>query len=220
MDYSDTTVIIPVKDEPAAGRVASDVLAKLPKASVLVVYKGDRNAIGIKFKDKRMRVVKQTAPGGKGAGVAQALKLVGTPIVCLIDGDATYSVEDLKKVIKMVRGGADLALGDRFAHLDRKSMPFFIEFGNKAITAVANLLYGMSIRDSQTGLRAMRMRSLRKLDLRERGFGIESEINIKMKKAGFRIAETPISYGVRVGASKQMKLVDGIKLLLIDFKFL
>ncbi|MDE1874332.1 MAG: glycosyltransferase [Candidatus Micrarchaeota archaeon] len=220
MDYSDTTVMIPVKDEPAAGKVAKGVLAKLPGAMVLVVYKGDRKTLGLDFGNARMRVVEQKASGGKGAGVREAFGLVHTRIVCLIDGDATYAVDDLKKVIGMVRKGADMALGDRFAHLDREAMPFFIEAGNKIITLAANALYGMSLSDSQTGLRAIRVSSLRRLSLREDGFGIESELNIKARKAGMRIEETPIGYGVRVGESKQMKLVDGIKLLLIDFKFL
>ena len=219
MDYSDTTVMIPVKNEPAAGRVARDVLKKLHGCKVLVVYKGDRKILNINFKDRNMKIIEQH-DSGKGKGVVKGLKLIDTDIVCLIDGDATYSVDDLKKVIGMVRGGADMAIGNRFANLDRRAMPLFIELGNKIITGTANILYGMKLKDSQTGLRAIRKAALAKLELREPGFGIESELNIKFRKAGFKVAETPIRYSVRVGESKQMKLVDGIKLLLLDFKFL
>jgi hypothetical protein len=219
MDYSDTTVMIPVKNEPAAGQVTREVLRKLPGSKVLVVYKGDRKILNINFKDRRMRMVEQH-DSGKGRGVRHALKFVDTEILCLIDGDATYSVDDLKKVIKLVREGADMAIGDRLSRLDRRSMPRFIEFGNKVITVMANLLYGMSLEDSQTGLRAIRKNAISRLELSEPGFGIESELNIRSRKAGFKIAETPIKYSVRVGESKQMKLIDGIKLLLLDFKFL
>ncbi len=219
MDYSDTTILIPVKDEPAAGQVAREVLSKLAGAKVMVVYKGERGAMNLNFTDPNMSTVEQT-DSGKGTAVRRAIGQIGTPIFCLIDGDATYSVDDLPKVIGMVRDGADMALGNRFAHLDRKAMPFFIELGNRIITMVANLLYGMHLHDSQTGLRAIRKGSIERLELRESGFGIESELNIRARKAGLRIEETPISYAVRVGASKQMKLVDGIKLLLLDFKFL
>jgi len=219
MDYSDTTVLIPVRDEPAAGRVARDTLSRLKKAKVLVIYKGDKSRLNINFSDSRMRVVEQKG-SGKGAAVRQAMKLIKTPILCIIDGDATYGVDDLKRVVGIVRSGADMALGNRFARLDRKAMPFFIEFGNKVITKTANLLYGMRIHDSQTGLRAVLKSAVDKLDLRENGFGIESEMNIKARKAGMRIEETPIGYGERVGSSKQMKLLDGIKLLLLNFKFL
>jgi hypothetical protein len=78
----------------------------------------------------------------------------------------------------------------------------------------------MSLKDSQTGLRAIRKNAIMKLDLQEPEFGIESEINIKSRKAGFKMAEAPIHYHARVGESQHMKLSGGIKLLLIDFKFL
>jgi hypothetical protein len=120
----------------------------------------------------------------------------------------------------MVRKGYDMALGDRFRKLDRRSMPLFIEFGNKVITVVANILYGMWLGDSQTGIRALETSVFQSLDLREKGFGIESEMNIKMRKAGYRIGEAPARYYVRVGESKQMKSIDGLRLLGIDFKFL
>jgi glycosyltransferase involved in cell wall biosynthesis len=219
MDYSDTTVMIPVKNEPAAGRIALETLKKLNGCKVLVVYKGDRKILGINFRDRRMKIVEQH-DSGKGLGVRHALKFVDTKILCLIDGDATYSVDDLKKVIRMVRDGADMAIGNRLKNLDRKTMPFFIELGNKVITGTANLLYGMSINDSQTGLRAIRRSALKKIILTEPGFGIESELNIKFRKAGFKIEETPIRYSERVGASKHMKLTNGMRLFLLDFKFL
>jgi hypothetical protein len=219
MDYSDTTVMIPVKNEPAAGKVAKEVLGKLKGCKVLVVYKGDRKALNINFKHRDMRMVEQH-DSGKGRGVRSALKLIDTDILCLIDGDATYSPDDLKKTISMVRNGADMAIGNRFGKLERKAMPLFIEVGNKVITVTANVLYGMSLKDSQTGLRAMRTKEVKKMVLNEPGFGIESELNIRFRKAGLKIDETPIKYFVRVGESKQMKLIDGIKLLLLDFKFL
>jgi hypothetical protein len=140
--------------------------------------------------------------------------------MCFIDGDATYDADDLKKVVERVRHGADLALGNRLKTLNRKAMPAFVEFGNKVITDTANLLYRMHVQDSQTGLRAIKKKVFDALMLKEQYFGMESEMTIKARKMGFRIEEVPIRYYMRVGSSKQMKLVDGIKLLLLDFKFL
>ena len=219
MDYSDTTVIIPVKDEPAVGKVTKEVLSALNNCKVLVIYKGGRDSLNIKFKDKRLSIMQQKG-SGKGVAVVQAVKTVGTDIICFIDGDATYDARDLKKAIKLVREGADMAIGNRLKDMDRKAMPFYIEFGNRIITETANLLYNMHIYDSQTGLRAMRRHVFNSLNLKEEYFGIETEMNVRCKKAGYQIAEAPIKYYERIGSSKQMKLLDGIKLLLLDFKFL
>jgi hypothetical protein len=213
--------MIPVKDEPAVAAVTKSVLRNLPGCKVAIVYKGyGKEGLKLGFSDKRLTIIKQNG-SGKGVGVVQAAKHIHTEIMCLIDGDATYEVNDLKKVIALVRDGADMALGNRLYKIDPESMPGHIQFGNKVITIIADILYGMNIKDSQTGLRAVRKSAFDTLVLRERYFGIESEMNIKGRKRGFRIAETPIKYYKRVGeVQHQMKLIDGVNLALLNFKWL
>ena len=206
-------------NEPAAGRVAKDVLRKLDDCKAIVIYKGDRKCLNIDFSDKNLRIMGQRG-SGKGVACVQAVKAATTDIICFIDGDATYDVDDLKKLVALVREGADMAIGNRFESMDREAMPSYIELGNRIITGVANLLYNMHMSDSQTGLRAMRRHVFNSLNLKERFFGIESEMDIKSRKAGYKVEEAPIRYYKRVGSSKQVKLLDGMKLLLLDFKFL
>jgi hypothetical protein len=220
LDFSDTTVVIPALEEPALWDVVSRTRKALPGAEILVLWKGYNNKAPI-FKEKGVRTIKQESIG-KGTVIIQVQKhrYVKTEIIGFIDGDLTYDPRDFVALVGMVRKGYDMALGNRFSKLDRKSMPIFIEFGNKVITVVANLLYFMWLGDSQTGIRALRTSVFQSLDLRENGFGIESEMNIKMRKESYRIGESPARYYVRVGESKQMKFIDGIRLLVTDFKFL
>lgn len=219
MDYSDTTVMIPVKDEPAVEIVAKKVFNSLPNCKILIIYKGYNDHLKIGIKNKNLTIIRQKG-SGKGVAVIQAAKQIHTDIMCLIDGDATYEANDLKKLIALVRDGADMAIGNRLNGINKEVMPTFIQVGNKVITVTANILYGMGIKDSQTGIRAIRKSSFDKLVLAERYFGIESEMNIKMHKKGFKVIEIPTKYYKRIGESKQMKLIDGVKLLLLDFKFL
>lgn len=219
MDYSDTTVMIPVKDEPAVGAVTKKTLDSLPGVRVLVIYKGYNDNLKLDFENPNMRIVKQEG-SGKGVAVIQAAKMIDSQIMCLIDGDATYEVDDLKRVIEEVRSGADMAIGNRLDKVAKDAMPTFILVGNRIITITADILYNMHLKDSQTGLRAIRKSAFDTLDLHEKYFGIETEMDVKMHKKGYRIVEIPISYYKRVGESKQMKLIDGVKLLLLNFKFL
>jgi len=219
MDYSDTTVIVPEKDEPAVSKVVRDVLRTLRNCRVIVVYKGASNMTVSEAASLGVTLARQHG-SGKGNACIQAARLVKTRIMCLIDADATYDARDLRRLVELVRNGADLAVGNRLERLDRGSMPSFVEFGNKVISGTANLLYGMHVKDTQTGLRAIRKDVFNALGLKEPRFGIESEMTIKARKRGFKIEEIPISYYIRVGSSKQMKLIDGIKLFLLDFKFL
>ncbi|MDE1856559.1 MAG: glycosyltransferase [Candidatus Micrarchaeota archaeon] len=215
--YNDTTVIIPIKDEPAVADVARRTARALPGCRIMVIYKHtgkDVKITGI----PNLEVIRQVG-SGKGTACVQAAKHVKTDIMCFIDGDGTYDPVDLRKVISLVRDGADMALGDRMTNIDKKVMPLYIRLGNHVLTMTSNILYGLNIMDSQTGARAIRTKAFRSLDLKETHFGIETEMNVKFGKSGYNIAETPIRYYVRVGETKQMKLIDGVKLLLTSFKF-
>ncbi|MGC8586416.1 MAG: glycosyltransferase family 2 protein [Candidatus Micrarchaeia archaeon] len=218
-DYSDAAIIIPVKNEPrnAIDYVIGDVLKNLPGASIIVIYKGDAE-IGKKYL-KRIMLIKQKSDG-KGAACYEASRHVDRDIMCFIDGDKTYHAKDLRKLINEVRNGADLAIGNRMRNLKGSIMPFYIRFGNKMLTLMLNLLYGTNVKDSQTGLRAIRKGAFDLLDMRERYFGFEEEMLIKAKRKNLRISELPISYSAREGTSKQFKPIDGLKLLGILFKHL
>jgi glycosyltransferase involved in cell wall biosynthesis len=220
MDYSDTTVMIPVKDEPAVEIVAKKALEMLPNCKIVIIYKGYGEGLKLKLKSSNITVIKQK-DSGKGFAVIQAAKTIHTDIMCIIDGDATYEVADLKKLVKLVRDGtADMAIGNRLDHVKKDAMPTFIRVGNRVITIVADLLYGMHIIDSQTGIRAINKNAFDSIKFHEKYFGIETEMDVKFHKKGFKIVEIPTKYYKRIGESKQMKLIDGIKLLLLDFKFL
>ncbi|MCL4373787.1 MAG: glycosyltransferase family 2 protein [Candidatus Marsarchaeota archaeon] len=218
-DYSDTTVIVPIKNEPeyAVESVVEDIMSNMKSCNIIVVYKGE-NVIKKSYPSTVM-LLKQKS-NGKGAACYEAEKLVDTPIVCFIDGDTTYSAQDLKKLIEEVRNGADLAIGNRMHDLNTRVMPKYVQTGNKILTAALNVMYGTHVKDSQTGLRAIKKGAFESLNMREQYFGFEEEMLIKAKRKNYNIVELPISYKVREGVSKQMKPVDGIKLLLILFRHL
>ena len=216
MSFSDTTVIVPVRDEPAVGNVVDDVFDTLHGCKVLVIYKGTVGRIG---RRGNLRIIKQN-DSGKGRAMVEAARHVTTPIMCFIDGDETYDTKDLIKVIDQVRRGADLALGAR-VHLGKGAMTAKIKFGNGVLTFFGNLFFGLRLRDSQTGLRAIKKRSFDRLHLQEIHFGIEEEMNIMAKKMKMEIKEVPIKYSARKGTVAQhSKNVGGFKLLVVIFKLL
>jgi len=221
MQYSDTTVIIPVKNEPSVAKVAKEVIKSMPKCKLIVIHKGalDKASKTRLSKYGNVTILRQK-DNGKGAACIYATKFVKTPIMGLIDGDGTYSAIDLRRAVDLVKKGIDMVVGDRLSKIQRSSMPHFIEFGNKVLSVTSSILYGVRINDTQTGLRALKKSVFDSLDLKEKYFGIETELNVKVGRKGFQIREIPIKYNRRVGSSKQMKLIDGIKLFFITLKFL
>ncbi|MCL5433880.1 MAG: glycosyltransferase family 2 protein [Candidatus Marsarchaeota archaeon] len=216
-DYSDVTVIIPVKNEPMIEEVLKDIINKLKNCKVIIVYNGN---INIKNNHKNLMQLKQNS-NGKGMACVEASKYVKTNIMCFIDGDKTYEVNDLKKLVELVRNDADLAIGDRqITKLDKKVMPDYVKIGNLILTYIERILYKLDIRDSQTGIRVIKTKVFKKLNINEKEFGIESEMNIKAKKMNLKIVEIPVSYYQRSDNARHSKPIGGFKLLWINLKYL
>ena len=69
--------------------------------------------------------------------------------------------------------------------------------------AAARRMLGLPVRDMTSGFRAGRVEVWHAVTLAERGFGIQLEGTVKAYRAGFRVAEVPITLGVRkTGYSK------------------
>ena len=70
-------------------------------------------------------------------------------------------------------------------------MPVIRMFGNKFFVWLVNLIYGSHYTDMCYGYRSFARGVARKLHLKENGFGIETEINIKAQKMHMRLLEVP-----------------------------
>ncbi len=72
--------------------------------------------------------------------------------------------------------------------------------GNQAVRRVL----GVPIGDLTSGYRAAHADVFRAISLEEQGFGIQLEGTVKAHRAGFRLAEVPITLGVRQSGYSKM----------------
>ena len=217
MDYSDTTVVIPAKDEKAVAPTVKKVLKALPKCKVIVVYIGDVSRIA----NRNVLFLKQKGKGYGGA-IREGYAAARTEIVADIDADGTYEPMDLRKVVSMVREGADLAIGNRLTSSNRKSMDSYIIIGNTLATMTFNIMHMKWIGDSQSGLWAMKRDMLKDLHFEENGWLFRPELNAEVANKGYKIVDTPIRYYARVGSSKlENKFMYGFNLFAktVAFRF-
>jgi dolichol-phosphate mannosyltransferase len=136
-------------------------------------------------------------------------------IIIMMDGDSTYDPADIPNLLKTLQeNGADLAIGNRFARMKRGAMTQLNRIGNWFFTALMNKLYGLKIKDSQSGMRAIKVKALRKMSLEASGMPLASEMLIEAKKRGLTVVEVPITYGKRVGRPKLQPLRDGWRITL------
>jgi hypothetical protein len=93
--------------------------------------------------------------------------------------------------------------------MDRGAMNVRNRFGNRVITVAINLLFRLKLKDSQTGLRALRASALGRLEFVSDGMPFASEMIIDAHKKSLRITEVPASYRRRIGQAKMKAYRDG-----------
>jgi len=183
----------------------------------LAVDDGSRDATLERLEDLAtqyafLRVVRHERNRGMAAalrtGIATAIaeRSPGFDAVAFMDADLTHAPEDLPRLVApIVDNRADFVLGSRYVPGGRmRGVPW----ARQAISIVGNAavrrLLKVPIGDLTSGFRAARTDVLRAISLEERGFGIQLEGTVKIHRAGFRVAEVPITLGVRKSGYSKM----------------
>jgi dolichol-phosphate mannosyltransferase len=152
-----------------------------------------------------MRIARHERNRGMAAalrtGIAEALaeRHPGFEVLAFMDADLTHAPEDLPRLIAPIADGrADFVLGSRYVPGGRmRGVPLPRRIISIAGNAAVRRLLGVPIGDLTSGFRAARANVFRAITLEEQGFGIQLEGTIKAYRAGFRVAEVPITLGVR-----------------------
>ena len=132
---------------------------------------------------------------GSGAATRTGLEYAkrhGYHFAVTVDADGQHAPKDLVEVVnKLNKDKFDLVIGSRL--LDSKGMPAHRVFGNKLLNIVTRVLFGVSVTDSQSGLKAFSRKAIESIEIRSNGFEFCSEIVWRAEQANLRIAEVPIT---------------------------
>lgn len=131
--------------------------------------------------------------------------------IVLMDGDLTYSPEEMAKMLPLLASGYDLVMGSRLkGKIMPGAMPPLHQYvGNPLLTGILNRLFSAGISDAHCGMRAITRQALQKLSLKSGGMEFASEMVIEAASKKLKIAEVPITYHPRKGASKLNSFTDG-----------
>ena len=91
---------------------------------------------------------------------------------------------------------------------------------NFFLTSLVNIFTNINFTDVETGYKAFRKSTLKKLILNENSFGIEIELTMKISKLKVKIFEVGISYNGRsYEEGKKIGFKDGLIALYLIFKY-
>jgi hypothetical protein len=131
---------------------------------------------------------------GSGGATATGLSYAqqnGFDIATTSDADGQHAPEDvLKGVEASLASKTDLLIGSRL--IDKQGMSRVKLLGNRGLSFITYVLFGINITDSQSGLRVFSKEALRSLRWKTSGYEFCSEMLWRAKQIGLHIDEFPI----------------------------
>jgi dolichol-phosphate mannosyltransferase len=132
----------------------------------------------------------------------------GAELVLEMDCDFSHDPNAVPLLIGAAENGADLVLGSRY--IRGGSIPNW-GFIRRAISRGASLYTGlflrMHVKDPTGGFKCFRRSVLETLDLdaiTPRGYAFQIETTYRVKRAGFRVVEIPITFNERTAGRSKM----------------
>jgi dolichol-phosphate mannosyltransferase len=215
--------VIPTYNEAANIEHVLDLVLALPgDLSVIVVDDGSPDGTAARVRSVQeshpTRVTLLERAGKLGLGTAYLLGFQRAlkerfDYVCEMDADMSHNPLDLPQLIGPVAAGeADLAIGSRYVEgvrvinwpLSRLILSYGASVYTRAITR-------MPIYDVTAGFKCFHRRVLESIDLervKSNGYSFQVEMNYRVWRKGFRIAEVPIVFTERTeGRSKMSRQI-------------
>jgi glycosyltransferase involved in cell wall biosynthesis len=217
MNVMKIAVIMPAYNE--AKRLAP-VLARLPKVInghevlPIVVDDGSRDATSKVAKSASgITVIRHQTNLGKGAAVktgCDAAYLMGADIFVLMDTDGQHRPEDVERIVApLLEKPGDLVIGTRpFS----AKMPAAMRLGNHVLYWSGRLLFGIDVRDSQSGYRAFSRDTYPLVRWASPNYAMESEMLILAARHKVQFAEVEIET-IYLDNHKGTTPLDGLRIL-------
>lgn len=200
------SVIIPAlnEEEPIAG-----VVAAIPRplaGEIIVVDNGSTDATAVRAEAAGARVVSEPKRGYGAACWAgvQALSPECT-IVVFLDGDGSDCAEFMDRLVAPIQAGThDFVIGSRTrGKREPGSMSATQLFAGWFAGLLMRLRYGVRYTDMGP-FRAIRRSALETLDMRERTFGWNLEMQMMAAHKRLRILELPVDHRCRTGGESKV----------------
>lgn len=225
------SIVIPVYNEK---NTLSDLLDKVKSVDLgdikkEIIMVDDASTDGsqdimkvLKEKDDSLKIFFKDKNSGKGATLKEGFRHTTGEYVIVQDADLEYEPQDYIKLLRALdEESVDVVYGSRFSG-NYEDMSNLHYFGNKLLTMVTNLLFGVLLTDMETCYKLVPGNFIREMDIKSPRFNFEPEITAKILKSGMKIREVPICYRGRTHSEgKKITWRDGLAAVatLLRFRF-
>jgi len=194
------------------------------KPGIVVVDGGSTDETINVVKNRREMLVRQRGRGYGHAlvtGFRYAIDAFDPDVLVMMDADGTYDAADIPRlVMPILSDELDLVLGCRFDRMQPGAMTLANRIGNRILSWLAKRFLGVSVCDTQCGLRALTPDLVEAFNGHANGMSFATEMLADAEEASARIAEISIIYRPRIGRTKLSPLRDGARIACIILRLL
>lgn len=207
ISYANIVIIIPAyREAKNLETLSREIFKEFHQIGIVIVDDSDKEE-NLKLRKflsrtrKKLKIISRYKKLGRGSAVIEglrySLKNRGIEIFFEMDADLAHDPKEIVKFLKKIEA-ADMVVGSRYMEESRIiKWPLRRLIQSKLINFFLKIWLGVDLTDYTNGYRAYNRRAVKFLvnqKLKEKGFISLSEIAYKLKKAGFKIAEVPISF--------------------------
>jgi len=192
-------LIIPCFNE---AKVVGTVIKEIKKTfdrtkysfEIVVINDGSKDNSSEVARKAGATVIDHLLNQGSGGAILTGLAYArsnGFSYVITIDADGQHDPNDALNCLEQaIKTKTDLLIGSRMINTDGMSKVKI--FGNKGLSLITRILFGVNVTDSQSGLRIFSQKALDGLTWKSTGYESASEAIWRAKQAKLRISESPI----------------------------
>jgi glycosyltransferase involved in cell wall biosynthesis len=208
-----TYIIIPAYNEQ---KHIGSVVKKIREqgfSKIIVIDDGsdDKGACAAEAEKAGATVLRHIINMGKGCALRTGCDYAsrqGATHLVFIDADGQHDPKEIPRFLDALKK-TDIVFGSR--KYDTR-MPAVMRFGNNFINTVVLLIYGLKLKDTQSGFRAMTAEAYRKVRWKANDYSVESEMIANASKHDLKYREITIE-NIYPEKYKGTTIFDGVKIV-------
>lgn len=165
--------------------------------------------------DGRVRLISSKKNHGKGAAIITGVAEATGDYIAFLDADLELNPSQLEGYLyKLIEEDYDAVIGCKLHKDSKVQYPFIRKVISMGYYVMLRMLFGLKVKDTQTGIKVFRREAVRPVAhlIRTSGFAYDIELLVAINRRGGRIAQMPVEVVfVRQKGLRRIGLKDIVK---------